>query len=366
MKKLSRIVCAFLVVALLPLGLIGTSSAAQNAAIPTPAGGIATAGNGSGAIAAVKDDGRLYTRLWDANGTFGAWQLHDTATFASVDIDMVDNGTIVLVATKQDGSLFTRQYVPGNGWAALIQHEGTFAVDAAPSISIDGTQVLVTAVLATRDLITRTSSTSGATWDDVVFHGLPTWQASDGAILSDGTFWFIGTKQDGRLYTRKYDAVNGWDDFLQHGLPTWATDAAPAITARTQGASFAAIKATGRLYIRDLPIDGAPLAWLFLGLDTWSSVDIAAAGQVWIAATKQDGRLYTNNRDSDVWQTWQLHGLPTWDVNGQASIDVAGTNAAFLGIKEAGNAWTRTLPATGPSDWFQHGLPTWAVAASPA
>lgn len=371
-----------------------TANTARTAGDPGMA--IAVSRDFGGALAAVKADGTLYTRMFDENFTMSPWQRHGASTWTSVDMDInEDNGDIVLLGTKDDGRLYTRRYDADNGWQGFVLHgQPSWDPDIRPSIDVRdyvfATTVAIAAIKNNGDLWTRVTTRedewSNAPW---VKHGLPGWAQVEIAYSSLASHLHLAAvKADGRLYTRVYEDLaqsRGWKEFRQQGLPNWSTDHPPSLTGRSNNVILAAVKASGRLYTREIlfrldprPGFDTPTAWSAHGADTWVSAVILKSGWL-LVGVKTDGRLYTRERTSDGWQPWRLQGAATWSTGSRPALAWADNNfltvnqardpLAFLAVKDDGRLYLRRMTPhvenqSNPSDplnypWLLLGRPTW-------
>ena len=93
------------------------------------------AAHSSGAVfIATKADGSLYTRR-RSNGNWLGFVLHGRGSWAAAHIDMDSEGTIALAAVKEYGALYTRIF--SRGWEPWIsQGRPTWSALNAPAITI--------------------------------------------------------------------------------------------------------------------------------------------------------------------------------------------------------------------------------------
>ena len=112
------------------------------------------AAHSSGVVfTAVKADGRLYTRQ-QSNGEWLAYVVQGQGSWATANIDMDRHGTIALAAVKDAGTLYTRVFSGSWGlWAP--QGHPTWSPLSSPAITIGSGRPELLAVKATGVLYTR-------------------------------------------------------------------------------------------------------------------------------------------------------------------------------------------------------------------
>lgn len=402
-----KVLVRFVTLAIVLSALTVLPAAPADAAVPEGTG-VHSIGSGGGLtlMAAVKSDGRLYTRhkIGVNDPSWSPFLQQGLPGWSSVAVDVDAEGYLYMVAVKNDGRLYTRFGqirfdVQVNDWRELwdpwVQHGApTWSTTAAPSIAglhhapdlnSWGATVVLGAVKADGRLYTRefTATTTNpntaahvGSWGGWTSHGLATWSRVD--VVAQGRFnsatsrvdqlravWFVGTKQDGRLFTRKRADGGDWEGYVQHGLPTWDAQAEPSISAGERGFSdnvmVGGVKTDGRLFTRIHNANGFA-NWVQHGGPGWVAADtLYSGGRIWILGTKGDGAMFSRWVDVSggafIESPWTLHGLLTW-AGEQPSLS-RGNSLHIVAVKTDGRLFTRESAS---NQWFGyagHGLPTW-------
>jgi hypothetical protein len=232
------------------------------------------------------------------------------------------SGNVWLAAIKTDGELFTRRFDAAAGvWNGPTSHGTGWSLNASPALAgqLDGTMRLF-AVKSNGVLMSRKWMPSGPEmgWSNFSPQGEDGGWATDGGPSAvrqlSGQITFAAVKANGSLFHRTYNpATNTWGDFGPHST-AWSTKAAPCLIAGTDGRMWLfAVKADGDMYHRSWTSSG----WTSFELDStnWS----AAAGPTGVArpngaitwaAVKGDGDIYTRNYQNGAWTSYELHALP--------------------------------------------------------
>lgn len=310
-----------------------------------PQDGHSVVSNAAGvtALAALKASGDLFVNRSNDGLVWGSPVELRASGWASADAAIDDSGRVEIIGVTADGRLYTRSWLASGGFDPWVEHGlPTWDPSTKPSISTSGSRIVLGAVKADGRLYTRERSTAGS-WGSFTEHGLATWTHVDIDQASDGSLWFVGSKSDGRLFTR-FKAGGSWGPYSRHGLPTWDATIAPSITVEANNlATFAAIKTDGRLYTRGTTSSGGWTGFVRHGVNAWSgvSLDSDSAGHIALAATKDFGRLYTRRSGTSTWGSWTSHGLDTWSVDTAPSIAAGDGAPQFLAVKADGRLYTR-------------------------
>ena len=219
---------------------------------------------------------------------------------------------------------------------------------------------VVVAVKANGDLwARRVSSASTDAWQR---QGIGDWSNADVAIDESGRAEIIAVKADGRLFTRSWLPSGAFGPWTRHGLPTWDVDAQPAIATNGSTIVYGAVKADGRLFTRTRSTTSKWNAYVEQGATDWANVGVAVSAEddLWLAAVRDDGRLFTRQNAGGSWRGFELHGSPTWAPDAAPSISTGGGDVIYAAVKDDGRLFSRAHPAS--SDWqrfVQHGRDSW-------
>jgi len=301
--------------------------------------------SGETALVALKDNRDLYVRRSADGVEWDPWVKLGVGGWSSADVAIDDSGRVEIIAVKADGRLYTRSWLAMGSFDPWVSHGlATWDPLAKPSISTSGSRIALGAVKSDGRLFTRERSLVGP-WGAFTRHGSATWAQVDVDQASDGSLWFVGSKSDGRLYTRSR-LGSSWGSFTKQGRPTWDPTIAPSITVEANNvAVFGAVKADGRLYTREWSGVGSPSGFVRHGVDSWAgvSLDSDGAGGVGLVANKDFGVLYTRWFSTGSWGSWRSHGKSTWSNDTAPSIAAGDGTPQFLAVKWTGALWTRAF-----------------------
>lgn len=237
---------------------------------------IAASVNGDGerqvVFGAMKQDGRLYTRLWHQATGWEGWVLHGAPTWASADVAITNQDREVwLIGTKLDGRLYTRHRTGGTNWGPFVQHGlPTWDAGTEPAISArTGSAAVFSAVKADGRLFTRLHNDSG--WQAWQHHApdVRSWAATDIALDTQGIVILSGMFDNGTLFVRA--GGNGlWNSFVQLGNPTWALEQ-PTVSSSDGAFAIQGVKTNGLLYTRTWSVDFEGWSgWTAQGAGAWA------------------------------------------------------------------------------------------------
>lgn len=298
--------------------------------------------SGDGVVAAVKQDGRLYVRRFDATGSFGRWRKQGLDGWASAAVAIDANGRVEVVGVKSDGRLYTRSWTAAGTFGPWQRHGlATWDPDAKPAIATNGSVITFAAVKTDGRLFTRERSVSSG-WGAYKSHGAATWAQVDVAVAADGDVWFAATKTDGRLFVRKRIG-SAWSGFSPQDAPTWSPTVPPSIAARSTGVVYTATKADGRVLTRQQS-NGSWSGFVAHGVGSWggASVDMTETGSIGLIAVKNAGALYTRTF-STSWGSWNRHGLDSWSPNSLPAVAVNDSITHLAAVKTSGALYTRPI-----------------------
>lgn len=312
--------------------------------------------SGDGAVLALKANGDLYVRRFSAGGTYANWVELGVGNWASGDIAIDDTGRVEIAAVKLSGHLFTRSWTGAGVWGPWTKHgQPTWDVNAPPAVATSGSRITFAAVKSDGRVYTRERNVTGnVAWGAYKRHGLAGWTQVDIAMASNGTAWLIGTKDDGRLFTRSKTGAT-WGSFGRHGAATWEPATAPSIAARRGEIVFGAVKDDGRMYTRTN--NGSWGDFIRHGRASWTgvSVDMSSTGTIGVAATKDFGRLYTRTYNGVGWSGWQKHGADTWSISADPSISVRDNEIHVLAVKDSGVLYSQSRIGASWGGYVSHG-----------
>jgi len=194
--------------------------------------------------------------------------------------------------------------------------------------------------------------------------GRGNWASANVAIDENGRAEIVAVKATGALHTRSWLLNGTFGPWTRHGASTWATDSSPSVGTSGSNITIAAIKEDGRLYTRQRSTSGGWAGFKKHGKAGWAQLDVAVAddGDLWYAATKNDGRLFVRKQINGNWSGFAKQGKATWATDMRPSISARSSGVVYAALKADGTLYTRSNNGSW-SGFLKQGSSNWVSAS---